>query len=178
MDLDNILSGYKSAVIVLGGKSARFNIRLAEALKLQKLEENCLLIISGQDIYSDERVMKMLEYNTDFEHENVSANTLDNAENSYRIVKGANGTTSDEKDTINIEDVYVLTDTLHIPRTKRYFKKTFGNEFMLYFQPIPEDKKDLPKKLIYEGVGYLVSFLPREYINIAKRIKNKYFPWI
>ena len=181
MHLDDTISNYKSAIVVLGGSCDRFKKRLEKGIELQKQQKEALLLIAGQNIHSNDDLMNMLSGNEDFIYENQSINTLDNAENAYMMLKAINKNQMDNslynslQYNGGVRDVYIVTDTLHMIRAKRYFKRTFDTEFELHFNSIPEDQNDLPKKIIYELSGYLVSFLPRDYINKAKHIKNKYF---
>lgn len=184
MDSDETPHMYENAIIVLGGSNQRFMKRLEKGIELQDKNKKSLLIITGQDIHSDRGIEKMLEQNTDFIHENASKNTQDNAENAYlmlKIVRGnyrASPFYESEFYGSDIRKVYLVTDTLHMVRAKRYFRKEFKNEFELSFQTVPEDKDTFPKKLVYESAGYIVSFLPKKYINFAKAAKNRYFGWL
>jgi len=171
-----------SAIIVLGGSNERFRKRLEKAIEIYKSKGNSFLLIAGQDIHSDKIAMKMLE-NTDFVHENKSINTYDNAVNSFemlRIMKAKNPFNFSEKGyeiySRDFSDIIVITDTLHIPRAKRYFLKVFKDSYNISFINVCENKKDIPNKLIYEGIGYLLSFLPNRYLNFSKYIQQKYFP--
>ena len=76
----------------------------------------------------------------------------------------------------SFSDIIVVTDTLHMPRAKRYFSKVFKDSYNISFAKVEEEKADLINKLIYEGIGYFLSFLPNEYLNFAKSVKQKYFP--
>jgi uncharacterized SAM-binding protein YcdF (DUF218 family) len=174
----------EEAIIVLGGSNERFRKRLKKAVELCEKSGESFLFIAGQDIYSDAETMKILENNGNYLHENRSVNTYDNAVNSLEILKTLknnyfrNALYGECDSCKNISRVTVVTDTLHMPRARRYFKKVYGDEFKLLFAAVTEDRKDLPRKIIYESAGYLVSFLPNKYINSAKRIKNRYLPWV
>ena len=174
---------YENAIVVLGGTDKRFKKRLEDAINnVYSKKKSSLLIITGQNIKSNDDIIKLLE-GKDYVYENNSINTFDNAENVYYMIKSLNAAYNpfyDDKQRYfnNIKNVYVVTDTLHVPRARKYFKKVFNNEINLYFHKTPEDKREIYKKMIYEGSAYLISFLPRRYINIGKNIKNKYFNWL
>ncbi len=179
--MESSLNYCKSAVVLLGGSKRRFSKRLEKALEIQESHDDSLLLITGQDIYSDAETIKKLGKTLNFLCENISVNTLDNAENAYLILKRMKRDYPFDfyiKEPMNRMDVHVVTDTLHMPRVKRYFRKVFTDEFRLYFHSVPEDRDDLYKKIIYESIGYIISFLPREYLNFAKTIKNKYIKWV
>ena len=181
--LDDLLKEENStAIIVLGGSNERFRKRLEKAIEIYERGENSFLLIAGQDIHSDKTVMKMLE-GKEFLYENKSVNTYDNAVNSFemlRIMKAQDpfnfSNEGHENYCRNFCKVIVVTDTLHMPRAKRYFSKVFNETYNISFVNVAEEKKDLFNKLIYEGIGYLLSFLPKEYLNFAKSVKQKYFP--
>ena len=176
----------RSAIVVLGGRSDRFRERLKMGIELYKEKGNAFLLIVGHDLQADAEAMKMLRKNSDFICENKSVNTYDNAKNSFEII-GALKKLSMWHGMFSegyryggkyVSDVVVVTDAMHMPRAKRYFNRVFGNEFELSFLKADEYHRDIPKKAVYEGIGYLVSFLPDVYINFAKTVKNKYFPWL
>ena len=181
--LDDLLKEENStAIIVLGGSNERFRKRLEKAIEIYERGENSFLLIAGQDIHSDKTVMKMLE-GKEFLYENKSVNTYDNAVNSFemlRIMKAQDpfNFSNEEHENYyrNFSKVIVVTDTLHMPRAKRYFSRVFNDAYGISFINVAEEKNDLFNKLIYEGIGYLLSFFPNEYLNFAKSIKQKYFP--
>jgi len=184
--LENLIKTDKdengSAIIILGGSNERFRKRLEKAIEIYEKKGNSFLLIAGQDVHSDKITMEMLE-DRDFIYENKSVNTYDNAVNSFemlRIMKAQNPfnflSKGHENYCRNFSDVIVVTDTLHMPRAKRYFSKVFNDTYSISFINVCEDKKDLPNKLIYEGIGYLLSFLPNKYLNFSKSIKQKYLP--
>ena len=181
--LDDLLKEENgTAIIVLGGSNERFRKRLEKAMEIYERRENSFLLIAGQDIHSDKTVMKMLE-GKEFLYENKSVNTYDNAVNSFemlRIMKAQNPFNFSNKEHENyhrnFSQVIIVTDTLQMPRAKRYFFRVFNDRYNLSFITVSEEKKDLFNKLIYEGIGYFLSFLPNEYLNFAKSIKQKYFP--
>jgi uncharacterized SAM-binding protein YcdF (DUF218 family) len=168
-----------SAIIILGGNNERFRKRLEKAIELYEQKSNSFLLIAGQNIHSDKITMKMLE-DKDFVYENKSVNTYENAVNSFemlRIIKANDPFGFANKDyCMGFSDVIVVTDTLHMPRAKRYFSKVFKNAYDISFVKVQEEKADLVNKMIYEGIGYFLSFLPDKYLNFAKYIKQKYFP--
>ncbi|MCL4396849.1 YdcF family protein [Candidatus Parvarchaeota archaeon] len=181
--LENILKEQNgTAIIILGGSNRRFRKRLEKAIEIYGNKDNSLLLIAGQNVRSDKTAMEMLE-GKDFLYENKSVNTYDNAVNSFemlRIMKAQDpfdftndGYGSNYR---NFSDIVVVTDTLHMPRAKRYFSKVFDDSYDISFVKVPEEKTDLIHKLIYESIGYSLSFLPNECLNFAKAIKQKYFP--
>ena len=171
-----------SAIIVLGGNDERFRKRLEKAIEIYEENNDSFLLIAGQNIHSDENTIKLLE-GRDFLYENNSVNTYDNAVNSFEIlrtIKAQNTFNFLNEDYANyckdFSDVIIVTDTLHMPRAKRYFSKVFNDVYDISFIKVHEDKKDLANKLIYEGIGYFLSFLPNKYLNFAKSVKQRYFP--
>ena len=171
-----------SAIIILGGNIARFRKRLEKAIEIYEKNDDSFLFIAGQDIHSDKKIIEMLE-GRDFLYENDSINTYDNAVNSFemlRILKAKNMSDFLSEDHANhcndFSDVVVVTDTLHMPRAKRYFSKVFNDAYDISFIKVQEDRNGLLNKLIYEGIGYFLSFLPSKYLNFAKSIRQKYFP--
>ncbi len=184
--LENLLKAEKeengSAIIILGGNNERFRKRLEKAIEIYENKKNSFLLIAGQNVNSDKTTMKMLK-GRDFIYENKSINTYDNAVNSFemlRIIKAKNPFDfldgNHENYYKNFSDVVVVTDTLHMLRAKRYFLRVFKDTYNISFIRAGEDKKELPKKLIYEGIGYFLSFLPDKYLNFSKHIQQKYFP--
>lgn len=180
--LDNILKEENgTAIIILGGSNERFRKRLQKAIELYEKKDNSLLLIAGQDVHSDKYAMEMLK-DKEFLYENKSINTYDNAVNSFemlRIMKAQDPfnllNEGCEYYHRNFSDVVVVTDTLHMPRAKRYFSKVFNSTYNISFVKVAEEKSNLLNKLIYESIGYLLSFLPNEYLNFAKSVKQKYF---
>ncbi|MGC8533807.1 MAG: YdcF family protein [Candidatus Parvarchaeum sp.] len=171
-----------TAIIILGGSIQRFRKRLAKAIQLYEKKDSPLLLITGQDIHSDKTVMEMLK-GKEFVYENKSFNTYDNAVNSFemlRIMKAHDPFDLTNEDYsmhyLSFSDIIVVTDTLHMPRAKRYFSRVFKDSYNISFAKVEEEKADLINKLIYEGIGYFLSFLPNEYLNFAKSVKQKYFP--
>ena len=147
---------YETAIIVLGGEWKRFKRRLATGLYFYNLEENeksVCIVISGKDYYGEKRIRKIykiLKKKIDVYVEPFSRNTLENAKFSKVLLKRLG----------NPEKIYVITDDVHLPRTKLIFKKIYGNTSELIFESceFPGELRDILGSLLHEFPAALLSF--------------------
>jgi len=150
---------YDLVIVVPGASdSKRYIRRIAGALSLYYEEtskgKNCLVLVSGYD-YRTTPVGKVIERyamkGINIFPEPNSRTTEENALLSYSIIKNLN---------LKDKEVWVITESSHLPRTKLIFERVF-KDYNLKFYQVP-DAESLLKRLPYELIGFLYGFLPKE----------------
>ena len=144
----NLNFGNIDCIIVLtGGKG-----RISEAFKYINQPNVQFIVISGANPLSSRK--DILSHYKEHKHyfkkiiiENFSKNTIENAIETKRIIKGK-----------NVKNILIITSVTHLKRAKYIFKKLFYNvNKKLFFHYSKEDVSLV--KLIKERLKFMFDFL-------------------
>ncbi len=134
-------------VVLTGGKG-----RISEALKYSNQPNVKFIIISGANPLSSKRdiLSHYKEHKNSFKKviiENFSKNTIENAVETKKIIKGK-----------NVVNILIITSLTHLKRSKFIFQKVFYNTDKNLFFHYSDEEVTLVK-IIKERVKFMFDFL-------------------